>query len=70
MAESHGIGEMGRRWYDNDPEWYWRWSSPGKGRFWKRRLAKALRRVARAECDGRRQRIPGQAVSEVSYKGW
>jgi hypothetical protein len=56
---------MGRRWYDDYPEWMRHWNAPHMGRFWKRHLAKALRRCARAECYGRRQRLSKLAIGDV-----
>ena len=43
------------------------WHSPGRGRFWKRRLAKAERAYARGRT---RERSVTHLRSTVSWKDW
>jgi hypothetical protein len=51
-----------------DPPWVVRWSHAGTGRWWKRQLSKARRRLGRAHCYGRRAKSSNRYEHECNWK--
>ena len=57
-----------RRTWRNYPDWYgWPWNSEHMGRWWKRRLAKAERALAKNHT---RERSVVHIRSNVNWKNW
>jgi hypothetical protein len=54
---------------DDDPPWIQPWTHARSGRWWKRRVAKALRRCARAACNEEWNPMPTYAMNVVRNHG-
>jgi len=60
---------MGYRQQRHDPPWLVRWGHAGTGRWWKRQLSKARRRIGRLVCRGQEPRRAPRYESECNWKG-